>query len=45
MIVGDKSNENCDFLVSAAADKPEILIWRLQVNPQAAQTINMKVHI
>ena len=46
MIIGDKSNsENSQFLVSAAADKPEILIWRLQVNPQAVQTINMKVHI
>ena len=35
MIIGDKGGENCQFLVSAAADKPEILIWRLQVNPNA----------
>ena len=33
MIIGDKSSEDCQFLVSTAADKPEILIWRLQVNP------------
>jgi len=29
MIIGDKASEDCHFLVSAAADKPEILIWRL----------------
>ena len=30
MIIGDKaSNEDCQFLVSTAADKPDILIWRL----------------
>ena len=34
MIIGDKASEDCQFLVSAAADKPEILIWRLQVNSQ-----------
>ena len=45
MIIGDKGGEGCQFLVSTAADKPEILIWRLQVTPQATQTINMKVHI
>ena len=45
MIMGEKSNEGYQFLVSTAADKPEILIWRLQVNPQATQTISMKVHI
>ena len=45
MIIGDKASSDYQFLVSTAADKPEILIWRLQVNPQAAQTINMKVHI
>ena len=33
MIIGDKGGENCKFLVSTAADKPEILIWRLQVTP------------
>lgn len=46
MIIGDKAADNSQFLVSSAADKPEILIWRLTVNPQAAsQTVNMKVHI
>ena len=45
MIIGDKGGENCQFLVSAAADKPEILIWRLQVNPTATNVISMKVHI
>jgi hypothetical protein len=45
MIIGDKGGENCQFLVSTAADKPEILIWRLQVTPNATQVINMKVHI
>jgi len=29
MITGDKANEGCQFLVSTAADKPEILIWKL----------------
>lgn len=29
MIIGDKSSDDCQFLVSAAGDKPEILIWRL----------------
>ena len=45
MIMGEKSSEGYQFLVSTAKDKPEILIWRLQVNPQATQTISMKVHI
>ena len=51
MITGDKVGDKCQFLVSTAADQPEILIWRLQVssagNGQAAssQTVNMKVHI
>jgi len=45
MIIGDKAGENCQFLVSTAADKPEILVWRLQVTPHQSQTINMKVHI
>ena len=46
MIIGDKASaENCQFLVSAAADKPEILIWRLQVTPQSSQPVQMKVHI
>ena len=31
MITGDKASETSQFLVSTAADKPEILIWRLQV--------------
>ena len=33
MIIGDKSSEDCQFLVSSAADKPEILIWKLQFTP------------
>ena len=42
MVMLDKGDENCSFLVSAAADKPEILIWRMQV--QGGNVI-MKVHI
>lgn len=45
MITGDKASDSCQFLVSTAADKPEILIWRLQVTPSAAQVVAMKVHI
>lgn len=45
MIVGDKASDDCQFLVSTAADRPEILIWKLQMNPQASQTANLKVHI
>jgi len=33
MIMGEKNSEGYQFLVSTAADKPEILIWRLQINP------------
>jgi len=29
MIKGEKSSEGYQFIVSTAADKPEILIWRL----------------
>ena len=35
MIIGDKGGENSQFLVSTAADKPEILIWQLRVTPQS----------
>lgn len=45
MITGDKVNDGCQFLVSAAADKPEILIWKLQLTPNATQIVSLKVHI
>ena len=42
MVMLDKGDENCSFLVSSAADKPEILIWRMQVQ---GGNVVMKVHI
>ena len=45
MISGERNASESEYLVSAAADKPEILIWRLQVNPNSANPVSMKVHI
>ena len=45
MITGDKVSDGCQFLVSTAADKPEIFIWKLQLTPAAQQVVQMKVHI
>ena len=45
MITGDKVSDGTQFLVSTAADKPEIFIWKLQLTPSAQQVVQMKVHI
>lgn len=45
MIIGDKASEDYQFLVSTAGDKPEILIWKLQMTPQSSRAFDMKVHI
>ena len=45
LIKGDRAGDDeCEFLVSTAADKPEIIIWKLSA-PQESGKRSLKVHI